>query len=160
MSTRQQQAPATRASEGGARRGGALAVAASLGVAVALGYGAWTFLTESSETAAQGSAGQEYGIVSPTSEVVPVSQALADPSSGPVTVTGTVVDMGPTMGCWLVIDDGSGQVLVQTDPMTFVDQSVKGKTITATGQMTVLDGGMGFSGKRPALLTNGITVDG
>ena len=64
------------------------------------------------------------------------------------------------MGCWLVIDDGSGQVLVQTDPMTFVEQSVQGKTITAAGQMTVVDGGMGFSGRRPALLTSGITVDG
>jgi uncharacterized protein YdeI (BOF family) len=160
LSATDQPASGSRTREGGARRAGALAVAGSLGVAVALGYGAWTFLAESSKTVAQGSAGQEYGIVSPSSEVVPVSQVLADPSSTPVTVTGTVVDMGPTMGCWLVIDDGSGQVLVQTDPMTFVEQSVKGKTITATGQMTVLDGGMGFSGERPALLTNGITVNG
>lgn len=65
-------------------------------------------------------------------------------------MTGTVVDMGPTMGCWLVIDDGSGKVLVQTAPMAFVDQIVKGQTITARGQMTVLDAGSGFSGKRQA----------
>jgi hypothetical protein len=139
---------------------GIVAVAGSLAVAAAVAYGLSSFLTESSRGSAGQGGDRQYGLVAGTSEPVQVAEALAKPSAAPITLTGTVVDMGTTMGCWLVIDDGSGKVLVQTDPMTFVDQFVKGQTITATGQMTVLDGGMGFSEKRPGLVATGITVLG
>jgi hypothetical protein len=134
----------------------------ALAVAALLGFGTWTYLQESatSQSATEGGGQQQYGLVEGGSDPVPIADALDSAPEGTITVTGTVVDMGPTMGCWLVIDDGSGQVLVQTEPMTFVDQSVKGQTITATGRMTVLDGGMGFSGQRPAVLTTGLTVGG
>jgi hypothetical protein len=141
-------------------RAGVVAVTASLAIAAAVAYGLSSFLTESSRGTAGQGGDTQYGLVAGTSDPVRVAEALAKPSAASITLTGTVVEMGPTMGCWLVIDDGSGKVLVQTDPMTFVDQSVKGQTITATGKMTVLDGGMGFSGKRPALVARGITVLG
>jgi hypothetical protein len=147
---------------GGKQRGWpAVATAAGgLGVAAVVGYGLLTFQAESSGARTDAGGDRQYGLVADSSDPVPVSEVLATSSTAPVTVTGTVVDMGPTMGCWLVIDDGTGKVLVQTDPMAYVDQSVKGQTITATGQMTVLNGGMGFSGKQTALLTTGITVRG
>jgi hypothetical protein len=131
-------------------------------VTALLGYGAWTFLQESAtpQAATQGRAQQQYGLVDAGSAPVPITEALTSSPEAPVTITGTVIEMGPTMGCWLVIDDGTAQVLVQTEPMAFIEQSVKGETITATGRITVLNGGMGFSGTRPALLTTGVTVGG
>jgi hypothetical protein len=66
--------------------------------------------------------------------------------------------MGPTMGCWLVIDDGTGQVRVQTEPMTYIHQAVRGEIIRATGQLRVVNGGMGYTGEQLVLLTTGISV--
>jgi hypothetical protein len=93
------------------------------------------------------------------SDAVPISDLLAGKSVKNVTIEGKVVNMGPTMGCWLVINDGTGEILVQTDPMVYMDQGVKGKTIRATGSLAILNGGMGFSGETLALLTSGISID-
>jgi hypothetical protein len=83
---------------------------------------------------------------------------LAGEHKGPATVQGSVVDMGPTTGCWLVVDDGTGQLLVQTEPMIYIDQSMRGQTVRASGELAVLNGGMGVSGPTPALLTPGIVA--
>jgi uncharacterized protein YdeI (BOF family) len=93
------------------------------------------------------------------SATVPIAELLAGKSVSNVTIEGKVVNMGPTMGCWLVINDGTGEILVQTDQMVYMDQGVKGKTIRATGSLTILNGGMGFSGETLALLTSGISID-
>jgi hypothetical protein len=89
---------------------------------------------------------------------VPISTLLSGENTNDVTIEGKVVSMGPTMGCWLVIDDGTGKILVQTNPMTYVHQEVKGKTLRATGSLAIMNGGMGFSGETLALITPGITV--
>jgi hypothetical protein len=106
-----------------------------------------------------GSGVQTYGRVEEGAATpVPISDLLSGDNVKNVTIEGKVVSMGPTMGCWLVINDGTGEILVQTSPMVYVHQTVKDQTIRATGSLTVMNGGMGFSGKTLALLTPGITV--
>lgn len=119
-----------------------------------VGYGVWTFAAQppAEDVVAYGNVGNT------TAPAVKVAELVAGDHSGAATVEGTVVDMGPTMGCWLVVDDGTGQLLVQTDPMVYVDQSVRGKTIRASGELAVLNGGMGFTGETLALLTPGVVV--
>ena len=101
---------------------------------------------------------QTYGKVEVGSSPVSIASLLSGEKTGNVTIEGKVVSMGSTMGCWLVINDGTGEILVQTDPMVYVHQDVQGKTIRATGSLAVLNGGMGFSGETLSLLTSGIQV--
>jgi hypothetical protein len=125
-----------------------------LGLAGFILYGMLAYVNESKED----NAVKNYGRVEKGSATVPISTLLAGENVENVTIEGKVVTMGPTMGCWLVINDDTGEILVQTDPMIYVHQQVKGKTIRATGSLTVLNGGMGFSGETLALITSGITV--
>jgi hypothetical protein len=101
---------------------------------------------------------QTYGRVEGSSSPVPISSLVSGEKTNNVTIEGKVVSMGPTMGCWLVINDGTGKILVQTDPMVYIHQEVQGQTIRATGSLAMLNGGMGFSGETLALLTSGIQV--
>jgi hypothetical protein len=131
--------------------------AALLALVAFVAYGVWSFAIQSDgaeQVVAYGNVGDE------SVPAVTVAALVSGEHVGPATVEGTVVDMGPTMGCWLVVDDGTGQLLVQTDPMVYVDQSVRGKTIRASGQLAVLNGGMGFTGETLALLTPGVVVAG
>jgi hypothetical protein len=101
---------------------------------------------------------QTYGRVEGESSPVPISSLLSGDKTSNVTIEGKVVSMGPTMGCWLVINDGTGEILIQTEPMLYIHQEVQGETIRATGSLAILNGGMGFSGKTLSLLTPGIQV--
>jgi hypothetical protein len=130
---------------------------ALLALVALVGYGVWSFAARSGgaePVVAYGNVGNE------TAPTVSVAALVSGDHSGPATVEGTVVDMGPTMGCWLVVDDGTGRLLVQSDPMVYVDQAMRGKTIRATGELAMLNGGMGFSGQTLALLTSGVVVAG
>lgn len=130
---------------------------ALLALVAFVAYGVWSFAAPSDGAEPV----DAYGNVgSQTAPAVTVAALVSGEHTGPATVEGTVVDMGPTMGCWLVVDDGTGQLLVQTDPMVYVDQSTRGQTIRASGELTVLNGGMGFTGETLALLTPGVVVAG
>jgi hypothetical protein len=134
---------------------GTILLAALLGFAA---YGLWSFAGQSDDAERAGAV-VAYGPVGDQSAPeVTVAALLAGKHTGPATVQGSVVDMGPTMGCWLVVDDGTGQLLVQTEPMIYIDQSMRGQTIRASGELAMLNGGMGFSGPTPALLTPGIVA--
>jgi len=76
-----------------------------------------------------------------------------------VTLQGDVVDMGPTMGCWLLIQDGTGEVLVQTGPMVYMPQELRGATVRATGTLVHGRGrGMGYDREGWFLLSPGVEV--
>jgi hypothetical protein len=118
-------------------------------------YGIWAvYANQAQETTMV----QTYGKVQEETDLVPISTLLSGENVKNVTIEGKVIDMGPTMGCWLVVDDGTGEILIQTNPMVYVNQEVKGQTLRATGSLAVLNGGMGFSGETLALITPGITV--
>ena len=146
------------------RRGGALrrvgVVVGLVGLAGLVAFGFWEFGEQTARSSSLAGAPERYGWVQETtSPRVGIGELLSSAApSSEATVEGQVVDMGPTMGCWLVINDGTGELLVQTDPMVYVDQAVNGKTVRATGRIDVVNGGMGYSGERLALLTTGITV--
>lgn len=126
----------------------------TLGLSGFILYGIWAYMNQS-ESADQF---QSYGRVEKGSAPVPISTLFSGENVKNITIEGKVVTMGPTMGCWLVVDDGTGKILVQTDPMIYVNQVVKGKTIRATGSLAILNGGMGFSGEKSALMTSGISI--
>jgi hypothetical protein len=139
-----------------AARAKAGTITAAVAVAALIGYGVWTY---GSTVTSQPEATQVYGWVERSSSPpVGIADALAGTETGPVTITGKVVEMGPTMGCWLIVDDGTATMMVQTDPMAYVPPTVQDETITATGRIVVVQGGMGYSDARPALLTTGISV--
>lgn len=142
---------------GGGGRGVALVLAVGAPAAF-VAYGFWEFRAEPGRSSSVAGGVESYGWVEDASPGTPVAELLSADRPSEVTIEGRVVDMGPTMGCWLVVDDGTGELLVQTDPMVYVDQAVKGQTIRATGRVDVVNGGMGYSGERLALLTTGVTV--
>lgn len=149
-------AASRRRAGGGGGRGVALVLAIGA-LAGFVAYGFWAFRTEAGPPSSA-AGGLSYGWVEQASPPTPVAELVSAEPASEMTVEGRVVDMGPTMGCWLVVDDGTGELLVQTDPMVYVDQAVKGQTIRATGRVDVVNGGMGYSGERLALLTTGVTV--
>jgi hypothetical protein len=103
-------------------------------VVVFVGYGVWSY----GQLPDAASAAASYGFPAQGTEVVPIQEAVSRAQANPeasVTVKGRVVDMGPTMGCWQVIEDDTGRVLVQTDPMVYLPQSVRGETMKATGRL-------------------------
>jgi hypothetical protein len=105
-----------------------------LAVVVFVGYGVWSY-RQLPDTA---SATASFGLPAEGTEVVPIQAAVSRAQASPeptVTVQGRVVDMGPTMGCWLLIEDGTGQVLVQTDPMVYMPQNLRGAKMKATGRL-------------------------
>lgn len=112
-----------------------------------LGYGVWVYTRLPSAPLSDGV--QRYGF-RPTaaSDLVRIDQAVLQATGAPkptVSVQGRVVDMGPTMGCWLLIEDGTGAVLVQTEPMVYMPQKLRGATVKVTG--TLVQGrfaGMGY----------------
>jgi hypothetical protein len=129
----------------------------TLGLAGFIFYGIWAVYADQPQPQNKNTV-QTYGRVQEGSDPVPISTLLSGENEEHVTIEGKVIDMGPTMGCWLVIDDGTGKILVQTNPMTYVHQEVKGNTLRATGSLAIMNGGMGFSGETLALITPGITV--
>jgi hypothetical protein len=135
-------------------------VAAGLAAFVAYGLVAFQSGRDAGGGAAVGGGASTttYGFVTDGGPPVDIAQLATARVGTQATVEGRVVEMGPTMGCWLIVDDGTGQIMVQTQPMTYVHQAVRGQTIRATGQLAVVNGGMGYSGERVVLLTSGITV--
>ncbi len=137
----------------------------SIGLAVIVGYGAWTAV----QLPDQPGSGQARGVsasygapvqgIEPLriEEVISRAEGASEPT---VTLQGEVVDMGPTMGCWLLIEDGAEEVLVQTDPMVYTPQELRGATVKATG--TLIHGrlsGMNYSNREGwFLISPGIEV--
>jgi hypothetical protein len=134
---------------------------AAAGLVGFLAYGAVAFQSGPEAGAggtSGGTAATTYGFVADDGSPVDIAEVAAAGIGTEATVEGTVVEMGPTMGCWLIVDDGTGRIMVQTDPMTYVHQAVRGQTIRATGRLQVVNGGMGYSGQQAVLLTSGISV--
>lgn len=125
------------------------------GVAALVLIGARTMQTEAPKQDGQD---QIYGTIAADAPAATAIGAVPQREGEQVTVRGKIVDLGPAMGCWLIIDDGTGQVLIQTDPMLTIAQSVKGRTLTATGTTEFVDGGMGFTGRRLQVLTSGVRI--
>jgi RNase P/RNase MRP subunit p29 len=103
-------------------------------VVVFVGYGVWSY-RQLPDTA---SAAASFGLPAQGTEVVLIEEAVSMVQASPdanLTVQGRVVDMGPTMGCWLVVRDGTGEVMVQTDPMVYMPQGLPGETVQATGRL-------------------------
>lgn len=123
-----------------------------LGLAGFISYGMWAY-TDLSKNADNE---ETYGKVVEATRPVPINSLLTGEMVNNVTIEGEVVSMGPTMGCWLVVNDGTEEIVVQTEPMIFINQGVKGKTIRATGSLSIANGGMGYSGKTLVLLTSGV----
>lgn len=144
---------------GGRSKGIAAGITAA--VAAFVVYGLWSYQNSSNPTSSAASAAggaRSYGYVESGPSAAPISELMEAGDGKRATVEGKVVDMGPTMGCWLIVDDGTRRIMVQTDPMIYIDQDVKGKTITATGITATVNGGMGYSGEQFALLTTGVSV--
>jgi uncharacterized protein YdeI (BOF family) len=117
-------------------------------------YGFWSYTQQSKEKSGE----LIFGRVDQPFKSVPISSLLSGEKTKDVTIEGKVVSMGSTMGCWLVIDDGSGEIMVQTDPMIYIPQEIQNQPIRATGSLFILNGGMGFKGETLALMTSGITI--
>lgn len=129
-----------------------------------LGYGVWVYTRLPDRPPSDGRTRVErYG--SPTTQVrdlfrieEAVTQAKGNPKPT-VTLQGHVMDMGPTMGCWLLIQDGTGEVLVQTDPMVYMPQRLRGATVKVSG--TLVHGrfaGMGYYREGWFLLAPGVEI--
>ncbi len=124
-----------------------------IGLAVLVGYGAWAYvqLPDQAGSGQAGGASASYGASAQATEPLRIEEAVSRAEESPeptVTLQGEVVDMGPTMGCWLLVKDGTGEVLVQTDPMVYMPQELRGATVKATG--TLLYGrfsGMNYSNR-------------
>ena len=99
-----------------------------------IGYGVWSYLQlPDIDTDAA-----SYGLPAQGTQPLQIKEAVSMAQASPeptVTVQGKVVDMGPTMGCWLLVQDATGEVLVQTDPMVYMPQSLPGETMKATGRL-------------------------
>jgi hypothetical protein len=117
-------------------------------------YGFWSYTKQVNENNNE----VVYGRIEQEFTPVSISSLLSGENTINVTIEGKVVSMGPTMGCWMIIDDGTGEVMVQTSPMVYTPQEIRNKTIRATGSLTTLNGGMGFNGNTLALITSGVTV--
>ncbi len=96
-----------------------------VGLGVFVGYGAWAYvqLPDQPGSGQASSASASYGAPARGTESLRIEEAVsrAEGSREPtVTLQGEVVDMGPTMGCWLLVKDGTEEVLVQTDPMVYI----------------------------------------
>lgn len=140
----------------------------SIGILGFLGYGIWSYTGLSNHSAVTTqSKNVSYG--TPTQSGTPVSiqkarvSAKADSTSQtPVTIQGKVDQMGPTMGCWIQVDDGTDKIFVQTNPMVYMPQSLQGATVRLTGTFIHGNfGGMGYSGNTNSawyLLTPGVQI--
>lgn len=145
-------------------RASAVRVAKSLALLVLvtfLGYGVWAY-TRLPERAVSGSP-QRYGTPPPATEHLQIAQAVhraqREPAEARVTLEGAVVDMGPTMGCWLLVQDGTGEVLIQTDPMIYMPQTLRGARVRVTGAL--VHGrfrGMGYGREGWFLFSRGVEV--
>lgn len=103
-----------------------------------LGYGAWSYTRLPDPGTATtfetyGTPPKEAGNVLRIEEGVAKAKVNRNPT---VTLQGKVVDMGPTMGCWLLLQDGTGEVLVQTDPMIYMPQKLREATVKVNGILT------------------------
>jgi hypothetical protein len=99
-----------------------------------IGYGVWSYL----QLPDLDSGTASYGLPAQETQLLQIKEAVSRAQGSPeptVTVQGKVVDMGPTMGCWQLVRDGTGEMLVQTDPMVYVPQSLQGATMKATGKL-------------------------
>lgn len=106
---------------------------------VFLGYGVWlyTWLPDLGDSQ-DGPRVRRYGMRPvEVSDPVAIREAVARARSGPAAVTleGRVVDMGPWMGCWVLIEDGTGEVLAQTEPMVYMPQKLRGATVRVKGKL-------------------------
>lgn len=125
-----------------------------------LGYGIWAY-TRLSNPAPQ----QTYGFPTGRAEApIRIEEAVAKAKMSPrppvLDIEGKVVDMGPTMGCWLLVQDGTGEVLVQTEPMVYMPQALRGATVRVSG--TVVHGrfrGMGYRREGWFLFAPGVEVE-
>ncbi len=126
----------------------ALVWVAMLGIGAFIVYGAWAYLqlpdrpgpTGASATSDGRTGLESFGApAGEGSEPLRIQEAVSQAEGNPdttVTLQGEVVDMGPTMGCWLLIRDGTGEVLVQTVPIVYMPQELRGATVKATGTLT------------------------
>lgn len=125
----------------------------SIGVIGFVGYGIWAYTGLSSHPTVTQAGNISYGTPSKSSgTAVSIKEALTsaqanNASQTPVTIQGKVDQMGPTMGCWIQVDDGTGKIFVQTNPMVYEPQSLLGSTVQVTGTFIHGNfGGMGYSG--------------
>ncbi|MDP9475728.1 MAG: hypothetical protein M3R38_08565 [Actinomycetota bacterium] len=135
-----------------------------VGFGAFFGYGAWAFVQLPDQPGSgQGGAPAVYGAPAPgAAEPLRIEEAVSRAKGSPdptVTLRGEVVDMGPTMGCWLLVNDGTGEVLIQTDPMVYMPQELRGATMEATGSLVYgRFGGMGYEREGWFLLSPGAEV--
>lgn len=142
-----------------------------LGAVGILGYGIWSYtglpdgIGGAQAQSAAGGVVERYGApLSGAHASLPIAAALAKGTAAVVTLQGKVVDQGPLMGCWVRIRDSSSDVIVQTNPMAFMPQRLRGATVQVTG--TLVHGrfaGMGYTGPGTSspiwfLLTPGVEV--
>ena len=135
-----------------------------LTIAALLGYGVWAYTRLPDQPLSGGPTPRErYGTPTPqVKDLLLIEEAVAQAKGNAkftVTLQGDVVDMGPTMGCWLLIQDGTGEVLVQTGPMVYMPQELRGATVRATGTLVHGRGrGMGYDREGWFLLSPGVEV--
>jgi hypothetical protein len=124
-----------------------------IGLGVLIGYGAWAYVQLPGQPGSGQASGASASYGAPARGIEPlrIEEAILRAEGSPeptVTLQGEVVDMGPTMGCWLLVKDGTGEVLVQTDPMVYMPQELRGATMKATGTFIYgRFGGMGYSNR-------------
>lgn len=139
-----------------------------LGLVGVIAYGAWSYIHLSNSPTGS-SVGGTFGGLSATygnpatggQHVLPISQALALAKHDPratVTVRGQVVDQGPTMGCWVRLRDSSGEIAVQTWPMVYMPQQLRGATVQVTGTLVYGSVAMDATGKEQVVYAPGIQV--
>jgi len=123
-------------------------------------YGVWAYTRLPDRS---GSIMDTYGAPGKEAEdPVRIEEAVAHAkgrSAPTLAVQGNVVDMGPTMGCWLLLRDGTGEVLVQTVPMVYMPQRLRGATVKAMGRLVYGRlRGMGYDREGWFLLSPGVEV--
>jgi len=139
-----------------------------LGFVGLLGYGAWTYTRLPGGVGAThtprgpGERGASYGAPGTgAAHPLAISVALALAKKGPttpVTIQGRVIDQGSTMGCWVRVRDGGAAVLVQTWPMVYMPQTLRGATVRVTGTLVYGAAAMDATGKDWILYTPGVQV--
>ncbi len=72
----------------------------------------------------------------PDSAVVSLAAARQSPGTGPVTISGVMVEKCPEAGCWFVLKDSTGVLKVDTKTAGFVVVEVPlNRTLTVKGQI-------------------------
>ena len=136
------------------------------GIVLLIAYGIWNYAKLPGPGIASNGLSSSYGAPVQSAEPpLSIDEAVAFAERNPdanVTIEGQVIDQGPTMGCWVRLRDASGTLFVQTDPMVYMPQELRGQTVRASGSFVREPFyGMGYHGSHePAwiLLTPGINV--